>query len=112
MVSHQPCHLLTAAFEQALIVASAEQAAEAGSTSAATAVIGTAAAATGVGMTVAGFTTSGITAGSIAAGVQAAIGNVSVGSAFAGLQSFAAVGGFATMTVIGFGMLFLSLVGW
>ena len=39
-----------------------------------------------------GFTSSGIAAGSAAAGIQAGIGNVAAGSAFAVVQSLAAVG--------------------
>lgn len=43
-----------------------------------------------------GFTASGVAARSIAAGIQAGIGNVSAGSAFAGMQSIAATGALTT----------------
>ena len=96
------------AFEQALIVASNEQTAQTGSSSATAAMLGTAATATGTMMTAAGFTSSGVAAGSAAAAIQKAIGNVASSTLFSGLQSFGALGGFATMGIVGLGMVAFS----
>ena len=56
------------------------------------AAVGAGVATTAGGITATGFTSSGIAAGSYAAGIQSSIGSVTAGSAFAQLQSIAALG--------------------
>ena len=72
------------------------------------AVAGTAVAAIAGGITLAGFTSSGIAAGSYAAKIQSSIGNIPAGSAFAQLQSTAAL---KIVYMVGVGGVIVGAVG-